>query len=149
VQDLEIILLEILQLLHVHQDHKVKAEDNVPEKIDRQEVDRQVLQQEVEIWQDLVQVLFVQDLLRVHNNEVMEQLLVRKIATLHLHIAAKVAQVRDQVEQLALLQDQEQENQVAVLRQEDQDSEEVLAEHLEKMLERKRITNQRRLVAKR
>jgi hypothetical protein len=108
-----------------------------------------VLQQEVEIWQDLVQVLFVQDLLRVHNNEVMEQLLVRKIATLHLHIAAKVAQVRDQVEQLALLQDQELENQVAVLRQEDQDSEEVLAEHLEKMLERKRITNQRRLVAKR
>jgi len=60
-----------------------------------------------------------------------------------------VAQVRDQVEQLALLQDQEQENQVAVLRQEDQDSEEVLAEHLEKMLERKRITNQRRPVAKR
>jgi hypothetical protein len=60
-----------------------------------------------------------------------------------------VAQVRDQVEQLALLQDQELENQVAVLRQEDQDSEEVLAEHLEKMLERKRITNQRRPVAKR
>jgi hypothetical protein len=53
------------------------------------------------------------------------------------------------VEQLALLQDQELENQVAVLRQEDQDSEEALAEHLEKMLERKRITNQRRLVAKR
>jgi hypothetical protein len=103
----------------------------------------------VEIWQDLVQVLFVQDLLRDHNSEVMEQLLVRKIATLHLHIAAKVAQVRDQVEQLALLQDQVPENQVAVLRQEDQDSEEVLAEHLEKMLERKRITNQRRLVAKR
>jgi hypothetical protein len=103
----------------------------------------------VEIWQDLVQVLFDQDLLRVHNNEVMEQQLVRKIATLHLHIAAKVAQVRDQVEQLALLQDQEQENQVAVLRQEDQDSEEALAEHLEKMLERKRITNQRRPVAKR
>ena len=144
MQDLEIILLEILQLLLVHQDHKVKAADNV-----REEVDRQVLQQEVEIWQDLVQVLFVQDLLRDHNNEVMEQLLVRKIATLHLHIAAKVAQVRDQVEQLALLQDQEQENQVAVLRQEDQDNEEALAEHLEKMLERKRITNQRRLVAKR
>jgi hypothetical protein len=79
----------------------------------------------------------------------MEQLLVRKIATLHLHIAAKVAQVRDQVEQLALLQDQELENQVAVLRQEDQDSEEALVEHLEKMLERKRTTNQRRLVAKR
>jgi hypothetical protein len=136
--------LEILQLLLVHQDHKVKAECNV-----REEVDRQVLQQEVEIWQDLVQVLFVQDLLRDHNSEVMEQLLVRKIATLHLHIAAKVAQVRDQVEQLALLQDQVPENQVAVLRQEDQDSEEVLAEHLEKMLERKRITNQRRLVAKR
>jgi hypothetical protein len=53
------------------------------------------------------------------------------------------------VEQLALLQDQEQENQVAVLRQEDQDSEEALVEHLEKMLERKRTTNQRRLVAKR
>jgi hypothetical protein len=53
------------------------------------------------------------------------------------------------VEQLALLQDQEQENQVAVLRQEDQDSEEALVEHLEKMLERKRITNQRRPVAKR
>jgi hypothetical protein len=53
------------------------------------------------------------------------------------------------VEQLARQQDQEQENQVAVLRQEDQDSEEVLVEHLEKMLERKRITNQRRLVAKR
>ena len=144
MQDLEIILLEILQLLLVHQDHKVKAADNV-----REEVDRQVLQQEVEIWQDLVQVLFVQDLLRDHNNEVMEQLLVRKIATLHLHIAAKVAQVRDQVEQLALLQDQEQENQVAVLRQEDQDNAEALVEHLEKMLERKRITNQRRLVAKR
>jgi hypothetical protein len=108
-----------------------------------------VLQHEVEIWQDLVQVLFVQDLLRVHNNEVMEQQLVRKIATLHLHIAAKVAQVRDQVEQLALLQDQELENQVAVSRQVDLGSEEVLAEHLEKMLERKRITNQRRPVAKR
>jgi hypothetical protein len=108
-----------------------------------------VLQQEVEIWQDLVQVLFDQDLLRVHNNEVMEQQLVRKIATLHLHIAAKVAQVRDQVEQLALLQDQELENQVAVSRQVDLGSEEVLAEHLEKMLERKRITNQRRPVAKR
>jgi hypothetical protein len=79
----------------------------------------------------------------------MEQQLVRKIATLHLHIAAKVAQVRDQVEQLALLQDQELENQVAVSRQVDLGSEEVLAEHLEKMLERKRITNQRRPVAKR
>jgi len=60
-----------------------------------------------------------------------------------------VAQVRDQVEQLALLQDQELENQVAVSRQVDLGSEEVLAEHLEKMLERKRITNQRRPVAKR
>jgi hypothetical protein len=68
---------------------------------------------------------------------------------LHLHIAAKVAKDKDQVEQLARLQDQELENQVAVLRQEDQDNAEVLVEHLEKMLERKRITNQRRLVAKR
>ncbi|MFM7451482.1 MAG: hypothetical protein ACKO2M_03220, partial [Actinomycetota bacterium] len=61
----------------------------------------------------------------------------------------QVAQVRDQVEQLARQQDQELENQVAVLRQEDQDNAEALVEHLEKMLERKRITNQRRLVAKR
>jgi hypothetical protein len=68
---------------------------------------------------------------------------------LHLHIAAKVAKDKDQVEQLARLQDQELENQVAVLRQEDQDNAEALVEHLEKMLERKRITNQRRLVAKR
>jgi hypothetical protein len=68
---------------------------------------------------------------------------------LHLHIAAKVAKDKDQVEQLARQQDQELENQVAVLRQEDQDNAEVLVEHLEKMLERKRITNQRRLVAKR
>jgi hypothetical protein len=68
---------------------------------------------------------------------------------LHLHIAAKVAKDKDQVEQLARQQDQELENQVAVSRQEDQDNAEVLVEHLEKMLERKRITNQRRLVAKR
>jgi len=68
---------------------------------------------------------------------------------LHLHIAAKVAKDKDQVEQLARQQDQELENQVAVLRQEDQDNAEALAEHLEKMLERKRITNQRRPVAKR
>jgi hypothetical protein len=68
---------------------------------------------------------------------------------LHLHIAAKVAKDKDQVEQLARQQDQELENQVAVLRQEDQDNAEALVEHLEKMLERKRITNQRRLVAKR
>jgi hypothetical protein len=68
---------------------------------------------------------------------------------LHLHIAAKVAKDKDQVEQLARLQDQELENQVAVLRQEDQDNAEVLVEHLEKMLERKKITNQRKLVAKR
>jgi hypothetical protein len=68
---------------------------------------------------------------------------------LHLHIAAKVAKDKDQVEQLARQQDQEPENQVAVLRQEDQDNAEALVEHLEKMLERKRITNQRRLVAKR
>jgi hypothetical protein len=68
---------------------------------------------------------------------------------LHLHIAAKVAKDKDQVEQLARQQDQGLENQVAVLRQEDQDNAEALAEHLEKMLERKRITNQRRLVAKR
>jgi hypothetical protein len=68
---------------------------------------------------------------------------------LHLRIAAKVAKDKDQVEQLARQQDQELENQVAVLRQEDQDSAEVLVEHLEKMLERKRITNQRRLAAKR
>jgi hypothetical protein len=75
--------------------------------------------------------------------------LVRKIAMLYLHIAAKVAKDKDQVEQLARQQDQGLENQVAVLRQEDQDNEEVLAVPLEKMLERKRITNQRRLVAKR
>jgi hypothetical protein len=68
---------------------------------------------------------------------------------LHLHIAAKVAKDKDQVEQRARQQDQELENQVAVLRQEDQDNAEALVEHLEKMLERKRITNQRRLVAKR
>jgi hypothetical protein len=68
---------------------------------------------------------------------------------LHLHIAAKVAKDKDQVEQLARQQDQELENQVAVSRPEDQDNAEVLVEHLEKMLERKRITNQRRLVAKR
>jgi hypothetical protein len=68
---------------------------------------------------------------------------------LHLHIAAKVAKDKDQVEQLARQQDQELENQVAVSRQEDQDNAEALVEHLEKMLERKRITNQRRLVAKR
>jgi len=107
-----------------------------------------VRQQEVEIWQDPVQVLFAQDLQRDHNNELMVHL-VRKIAMLHLHIAAKVAKDKDQVEQLARQQDQELENQVAVLRQEDQDNAEVLVEHLEKMLERKRITNQRRLVAKR
>jgi hypothetical protein len=68
---------------------------------------------------------------------------------LHLHIAAKVAKDKDQVEQLARQQDQELENQVVVLHQEDQDNAEALVEHLEKMLERKRITNQRRLVAKR
>jgi hypothetical protein len=60
-----------------------------------------------------------------------------------------VAKDKDQVEQLARQQDQELENQVAVLRQEDQDNAEALVEHLEKMLERKRITNQRKLVAKR
>jgi hypothetical protein len=53
------------------------------------------------------------------------------------------------VEQLARQQDQALENRVAVLHQEDQGNAEALAEHLEKMLERKRITNQRRLVAKR
>jgi len=142
VQDLEIILLEILQLLLVHQDHKVKA-DNA-----REEVDLQVRQQEAEIWQDLDQDLFVLDLQRDHNNELMVHL-VRKIAILHLHIAAKVAKDKDQVEQLARQQDQALENQVAVLHQEDQGNAEALAEHLEKMLERKRITNQRRLVAKR
>jgi len=68
---------------------------------------------------------------------------------LHLHIAAKVAKGKDQAEQRARQQDQELENQVAVLRQEDQDNAEALVEHLEKMLERKRITNQRKLVAKR
>jgi GTPase Era involved in 16S rRNA processing len=107
-----------------------------------------VRQQEAEIWQDLDQVLFVPDLPRDRNNELMVHL-VRKIAILHLHIAAKVAKDKDQVEQLARQQDQALENQVAVLHQEDQGNAEALAEHLEKMLERKRITNQRRLVAKR
>jgi hypothetical protein len=107
-----------------------------------------VRHQEAEIWQDLVQVLFVQDLQRDHNNELMVHL-VRKIAMLLLHIAAKVDKDKDLVEQRARQQDQELENQVAVLRQEDQDNAEALAVHLEKMLERKRITNQRRLVAKR
>jgi hypothetical protein len=102
----------------------------------------------VEIWQDLVQVLFVQDLQRVHNSALMVHH-VRKIAMLHLHIAAKVAKDKDQVEQLARQQEVEPENQVAVLHQEDLGNAEALVEHLEKMQERKRITNQRRLVAKR
>jgi hypothetical protein len=68
---------------------------------------------------------------------------------LHLHIAAKVVLDRDQVEQLARQQEVEPENQVAVLHQEDLGNAEALVEHLEKMQERKRITNQRRLVAKR
>jgi hypothetical protein len=68
---------------------------------------------------------------------------------LHLHIAAKVAKDKDQVEQLARQQEVEPENQVAVLHQEDLGNAEALVEHLEKMQERKRITNQRRLVAKR
>jgi hypothetical protein len=68
---------------------------------------------------------------------------------LHLHIAAKVAKDKDQVKQLARQQEVEPENQVAVLHQEDLGNAEALVEHLEKMQERKRITNQRRLVAKR
>jgi hypothetical protein len=130
-----------LPVVHVHQDRKVQA------------VHRSVqVLRAVEIWQDLVLVLFVQVLQRDHNNVPMvhndhKVAKVDKVEDLvahhhHLRIAHKV----DHNVLVELV-----ENQVVVdLLPVDQDNVPVaLVEHLERMRVRKRITRVRKHVAKR
>jgi hypothetical protein len=102
----------------------------------------------VEIWQDHVLDLFVLDSQRDHNNDLMAhnvQVAVEDLAAVqvrNLLIARKADHnVLELVENL-------EDKQVVALDQEDLDNVLALAVHLEKMLERKRITRVRRHVVK-
>jgi len=102
----------------------------------------------VEIWQDHVLDLFVLDLQRDHNNDLMVhnvQVAVEDLAAVqvrNLLIARKADHnVLELVENL-------EDKQVVALDQEDLDNVLALAVHLEKMLERKRIIRVRKHVVK-
>jgi hypothetical protein len=102
----------------------------------------------VEIWQGHVLDLFVLDSQRDHNNDLMAhnvQVAVEDLAALqvrNLLIARKADHnVLELVENL-------EDKQVVALDQEDLDNVLALAVHLEKMLERKRITRVRKLAVK-
>ena len=146
---LEIIHLELPVVVHVHHVRKVLVELELAHHlvpVDLVEI------WVAEIWQDLVLVLSVLDLLRDHNNALMvhndlaadhKVVKVAEDLVAHLHhllIAHKVD--HNVLAELAV-------NQVVVLHLEDQVNVLAQAAHLVKMPERKRITRVRKLVVKR